>query len=916
MLPQKLKPHVIQKKGGAWDEVVTQLVVECLSHRTPPLSICPNIVSVVKLLMPNADIIKELPGNRFVRYCRTILAQVSQTLAAYNIAVADTIEQSHTDGTSVRQTAMQNFVVRATKDGVEKKISLSSCILSVNESADSIAQAIQQEFGHARSLITQWKDATTKLYPECPDLQDLIPDISKLCISRLGLKSFTTTDTCATARKLRRILNESIQEIAKEKGLSADQIMIFEADCWQHLRNVWFGGVSAAVSEHLREILADDLKELPTIYRINLDIDDLFRCIDKEFSRTANYAKGHGSEFFWWMREFHPDVYLFPVVRALGGTRQDLCVEAAPAVLMNLPYYLQYLHWRIDATGGKCDNILQTKLWIMLRSAEVVAMLRVLSILHIAICLPTRWLAGKTHELKEFNFGYYDMGKALDLMETAFESILNDGSLIYDEAFMMDSIFAEISNTVDPFREYLTYMSEEKGGYRVNGNQDDKFLPVDELRAALFYPSRADIMQTDDLCTELGVVCAMAFLKEFRDTSKATHNYLSSIDGQFSLKVISDDMKKAGLGKEASNSTSESDFASAKQAIKDYGTLRLDSAAAAGQTRTNDDFGRCHNLYINIMKKDGMNARPGTLHALPKELVLSLFYAARKGAPRLRKRHDDALNILNQAKLDKLKSAQLENADKAVEGNIVAMNYYEIGVSERRWKSAHEATTIYNQLSSETSRLKAVKEQIMIRRLGFGWEDCAHQWSSKAHGTYSSRELLNFLKDTVLPIERQRGIPSEAATDFATSVAINYNLGTVSDLQFVDESIHMKSTEELTMDAIQERERREHEHETDRQSHLQPNVAPKINQSLVGFSIEVCYEYINDEDNSTYLAWCDGVVHSISNEKNRMVMIKWNEKKLVEGDQKIGRQKLGIRSWNPKTPKSGAWRKFVGDPNA
>jgi hypothetical protein len=32
--------------------------------------------------------------------------------------------------------------------------------------------------------------------------------------------------------------------------------------------------------------------------------------------------------------------------------------------------------------------------------------------------------------------------------------------------------------------------------------------------------------------------------------SKATHNYLSSIHGQFSLKVISDDMKKAGLGKD------------------------------------------------------------------------------------------------------------------------------------------------------------------------------------------------------------------------------------------------------------------------------------------------------------------------------------------------------------------------------
>jgi hypothetical protein len=145
---------------------------------------------------------------------------------------------------------------------------------------------------------------------------------------------------------------------------------------------------------------------------------------------------------------------------------------------------------------------------------------------------------------------------------------------------------------------------------------------------------------------------------------------------------------------------------------------------------------------------------------------------------------------------------------------------------------------------------------------------------------------------------------------------MNYDLGTVSDLQFVDESINMKSNDELTKDAIQERERREQEHETERQSCLQPSVTSKIDQSLVGFDIEVCFEYINDDDNSTNIAWCDGVVHSIANEKNRMVMIKGNEKKLVEGDQKISRQKLGVRGWNPKTPKSGAWMKFVGDPNA
>jgi hypothetical protein len=75
---------------------------------------------------------------------------------------------------------------------------------------------------------------------------------------------------------------------------------------------------------------------------------------------------------------------------------------------------------------------------------------------------------------------------------------------------------------------------------------------------------------------------------------------VSIIDGQYSLTVISYDIQKAGLGKEASNSTSESDFALTKQAVKGYKTLYLDSAGVAEQTRTSDDFGRCDNLLTGI----------------------------------------------------------------------------------------------------------------------------------------------------------------------------------------------------------------------------------------------------------------------------------------------------------------------------
>jgi hypothetical protein len=152
-----------------------------LAHRTPPSSVCANIMSVVQLLVPNVTIVKELPGIRFVRYCRTVLAQVTQTLAAYEIALADAIQQSHTDGTSRRQTAMQNFVVRVLREGGSRRITLSSCILAEDESSASIAAAIIREFKHSGELLTQWRDATEKLYP---DQQDLLKKFQRLLISQ------------------------------------------------------------------------------------------------------------------------------------------------------------------------------------------------------------------------------------------------------------------------------------------------------------------------------------------------------------------------------------------------------------------------------------------------------------------------------------------------------------------------------------------------------------------------------------------------------------------------------------------------------------------------------------------------------------------------------------------------------------
>jgi hypothetical protein len=746
---------------------------------------------------------------------RTVLSYVTQTLAAYEIALSKEYVQAFTDGTSRRQTFMQNFILRLSESGF-RQVTLSGCIIAEDESSETVARTIMKVFKEAGDKLDHWRRVTEELYPHRADLLEAIPKSSELTLTKLG-KGFITTDTCSAAQKLRRDLVQQIMQQAIREGLNADQIVERFVDCWQHLRNVWFNGVNISLGKYISDVLEDDLKSLPPIFRVSIDVDDLFRCIEKKVGPTANYAKGDGALFLYWMKEYNPGAYLYPIARACGGTRQDLCVEGAPGVLMNLKLYLQFIRWRMCAVGGKGDNILATKLYIMLRSSEVVALLRVLSILHISICLPTRWLAGKSHELGDYDFGYYDMSTVLDCMEDAFEAILDDPELFLDEDFMLNQIFSSISEKVDPFREYITHMYEQKVTLTVSGiNNDDLFY--DDLRAALFYPTREDIIQTNKFCLELAVEAATVFLKEFRDTTKATHHYLSSIGGKYSTATITEDQRKASMGIEASNSIAESVHASSTHSLKLYGTIRIDSAAAEGQSRANNDFGRGHEAFVTSQKKKStptQEPKIGLFIKLPPELRETMVIAGKRISPMLRNQFDNQLKAQHEAKLKREKLAAAKHCENRGEAYIEAMDYIERWHSDRCWKTEEQAMTVWAQLGSEGARLKAIKEQITIRRKGTIGEEAGHKWSENGYH-YTADELLDHFLNVILPMESVRPIPTEPIIELSAGIDDKYSLGTLSVLDIRDDRFQGKTLDELKQDAIKERERRESERETDR----------------------------------------------------------------------------------------------------
>ena len=223
------------------------------------------------------------------------------------------------------------------------------------------------------------------------------------------------------------------------------------------------------------------------------------------------------------------------MARALGGSRQDIGVKGAVPVIMNLQYYIEFLDWRLTCAVN--DNLLQTSLYITLRLVELVALLRVLFILHIAVCMPVRWLAGNTENLAQYDFGAVSMGRTLDMLEDAFVKISSDGDFVMN-------IFSDIVNEVEPFDKYLHFMFNEKSSNLVGtSDRDHKVQPYQLLREELFYPTRKDIQQTYDLTCQLACEAATIYLMEFRDPTKATSEYLSSISGPKSWCNTSDETK-------------------------------------------------------------------------------------------------------------------------------------------------------------------------------------------------------------------------------------------------------------------------------------------------------------------------------------------------------------------------------------
>jgi hypothetical protein len=509
--------------------------------------------------------------------------------------------------------------------------------------------------------------------------------------------------------------------------------------------------------------------------------------------------------------------------------------------------------------------------------------------------MPFRYLAGKTHEFAEYNWGAADMSRVIDTLHDALNEIKEDPGLVLDPLYMMN-IFKEYRDELPPFKEYWELTFKKKQMRIVNCKDGTKVVHFARLLKYLFDPKRLTDKETTKRVLELASEAVVAFIRELLDQKKATWKYLSVSGSEYCWANSTEERKAALIGMTATNDEAESVLGGTTANIQRYGRINLSNAAAISDAKRNKYFAR-------PAKKNGCR---GLFHDIDEAIQECIVSIAIKDAPRTRERHIEELEQQATARRMKEEIIKEKGLQKSMEEHIDAQYYHRMWNSDACWKDdPKNVTKELKKIKSESGKMHGVKENLKIRYIGFGWDWCRHAWSKDGR-KYTVYELAKHLQ-WVIKKEKHEDIPTEPPIKMPQRMSLPA-LGTLTtQVASLDEK-YKANESELKAKAIKMRLERESKGEGSMHSQLQPFSRPDI-EDLIGKRIDVLCS-VELDDNAQALKWCQGKVLSVI--ADNKVEVEWDPAPDIEGceESMVGEQVLLPSKWN-KDKKDGAWRMDV-----
>ena len=261
------------------------------------------------------------------------------------------------------------------------------------------------------------------------------------------------------------------------------------------------------------------------------------------------------------------------------------------------------------------------------------------------------------------------------------------------------------------------------------------------------------------------------------------------------------------------------------------------------------------------------------------------------------------LNRQCEAKRLKLEIAKEKILQKATENYIEAVYYNRMYRSDACWKTVREVSNGVKKLKTKKDKYEALKENIKIRVIGFGW-DQFHQTWSKDGNPHSIEFLAEKLKDIIRKSKKLK-IPEEPPIDVQNRKNLPSLGERTADVKALDLN-YIKDTKKFKKDAQRLRREREDSGYGDMYSVLQSVAVPKIDDSFIGKRIDVlfAFEILDSDANEQELRWCQGeVTKIITGTKKPTVEVRWDT---IPELNHAGIQILPERKWNKYI--EGAWR--------
>ena len=341
---------------------------------------------------------------------------------------------------------------------------------------------------------------------------------------------------------------------------------------------------------------------------------------------------------------------------------------------------------------------------------------------------------------------------------------------------------------------------------------------------------------------------------------------------------------------------------------------KVPQATAIGQMRYNHDMSRDISSYVSggDSKKQIDVQRLGLFHSLHEDCVTALIAMAKKKSAMFRKCFQKSIDERRQRRQDKIKQAEMKEEEGAQKSLIDAWFLHKQFFSPACWDTVDKAKQSYSKLTTKKDKLERVKEQILMRYIGLGWEDAHHPWSYQGRA-YTPDELFNHLVNTVIPLQEIHEAPVNPPV-ILPSIGDNVIIGTKSSTRkTIDESRNVKG-EELRDRVADDISKMEDEGMVDAVEYMQETAWPLERILAGGFRIQVCYKYYDENDATTEtLQWCTGVIEEVIRDKSEKynqveVEVKWDMQFVEPGMGQFTRELLKKSNWNPPIQRHGAWR--------